>query len=146
MEMRTLKTLCFSFFLMGSLAGPIWAQSAAPASDQAQPQANNSASPVVTVDQAIDRIIAREHDEIATIRRYNPIIETYIQDVKPDKDMGTVPVRDHYFLGQADLSKGIVDNSMLAGRKGKLDHLNPIAHLNGYFTSSYVPEGFLQMI
>src|ERR1700721_99007 len=146
MEMRTLKNLCFSFFLVGSLAGPNWAQSAAPASDQAQPQANNSASPVVTVDQAIDRIIAREHDEVATIRRYNPVIETYIQDMKTDKEMGAIPVRDHYFLGQADLSKGIVDNSMLHARKGKFDAFNPLTHMSGLFTSSYVPEGFLQMI
>src|ERR1700735_4901922 len=146
MEMRTLKTLCFSFILMGSLAGPIWAQSAAPASDQAQPQANSSASPVVTVDQAIDRIIAREHDEVATIRRYNPVIETYIQDMKTDKEMGAIPVKDHYFLGQADLSKGIVGHNMLGERKGKFDAFNPISHMSGLFSSSYVPEGFLQMI
>ena len=104
-------------------------------------------APVTNANQAVDRIIAREHDEIATIRRYSPIIETYIQDMKPDKDMGAIPVKDHYFLGQADLSKGVVDNSMISGsKKGKLDELNPIAHLGGYFTSSYVPEGFLQMI
>ena len=65
---------------------------------------------VTTVNQAIDRIIAREHDENATIRRYNPIIETYIQDMKPDKQMGAIPVKDHYFLGQANLSKGVVDS------------------------------------
>ena len=76
--------------------------------DQTQPRAGSSAAdaPVTTVNQAIDRIIAREHDEIATIRRYNPIIETYIQDMKPDKDMGAIPVSDHYFLGQADLVEG----------------------------------------
>ena len=68
-------------------------------------------------------MIAREHDEIATIRRYNPIIETYIQDMKPDEEMGAIPVRDHYFLGQADLAKGVVDNSMLDKKKGKLDSI-----------------------
>jgi hypothetical protein len=117
--------------------------------DQTQPQAGNTANaPVTTVNQAIDRIIAREHDEIATIRRFNPIIETYIQDMKPDKDMGAVPVRDHYFLGQADLSKGVVDESMINGRKknGKLDSLNPVSHLGDLFGSSYVPAGFLQMV
>jgi len=91
-------------------------------------------------------MIAREHDEIAAMRRYNPIVETYIQDMKPDPAMGAIPVRDHYFLGQADLSKGIVDRSMLNRRKGKLDQFNPISHLSGFFTSSYVPEGFLEMI
>jgi hypothetical protein len=117
--------------------------------DQTLPKTDGpaTAAPVTTVSQAVDRVIAREHDEIATIRRYNPIIETYIQDMRPDKDMGAVPVRDHYFLGQANLSKGVVDNSMIENKKGgKLDRWNPISHLGGYFTSSYVPEGFLQMI
>src|ERR1700689_4679691 len=142
MEMRTLKNLCFSFFLFGTLASSIVAQTADPAASQNSP----NASPVVTVDQAIDRVVAREHDEVATIRRYNPVIETYIQDMKTDKEMGAIPVRDHYFLGQADLSKGIVDNSMLHARKGKFDAFNPLTHMSGLFTSSYVPEGFLQMI
>ena len=146
--MRTSKVLFLSAFLVGAAAGAVFAQSQPqPAADRTQPQAGNSVSaPVTTVNQAIDRVIAREHDEIATIRRYNPIVETYIQDMKPDPAMGAVPVRDHYFLGQADLSKGVVDRSMLTKRKGKLDQFNPISHLAGFFTSSYVPEGFLEMI
>jgi hypothetical protein len=140
------KNLLLSVILVGVLAGTLAAQSET--AIQTEPKAETSASgvPVTTVNEAVDRIIAREHDEIATIRRYNPIIETYIQDMKPDKDMGAVPVRDHYFLGQANLSQGVVDNSMIEAKKGKLDQLNPISHLGGYFTSSYVPDGFLQMI
>ena len=143
--MSTLKNFCFTVLLAGSLAGGASAQTNQTA-DQTQPQAGVSAGPVTTVDQAIDRVIAREHEEIATIRRFNPVVETYIQDMKPDKEMGTMPVRDHYFLGQADLSKGVVDHSMLNGKKGKLDSLNPISHLSGMFSSSYIPDGFLQMI
>jgi hypothetical protein len=143
--MSTLKNFCLTVLLAGSLAGAASAQNNQTA-DQTQPQAGATAGPVTTVDQAIDRVIAREHEEIATIRRFNPVIETYIQDMKPDKEMGTIPVRDHYFLGQADLSKGVVDHSMLNGKKGKLDSLNPISHLTGMFSSSYIPDGFLQMI
>jgi hypothetical protein len=143
--MSTLKNFCLTVLLAGSLAGSASAQNNQTA-DQTQPQAGATAGPVTTVDQAIDRVIAREHEEIATIRRFNPVIETYIQDMKPDKEMGTMPVRDHYFLGQADLSKGVVDHSMLNGKKGKLDNLNPISHLSGMFSSSYIPDGFLQMI
>jgi len=144
--MRTWKNFCLSILLAGGLAGTASAQ-ATQTADQTRPQPGaTTAGPVATVDQAIDRVIAREHDEMATIRRFTPVIETYIQDMKPDKDMGSIPVRDHYFLGQADLSKGIVDHSMLNARKGKFDAINPIAHLGGMFTSSYVPEGFLQMI
>ncbi|HTB20485.1 MAG TPA: hypothetical protein VK708_20320, partial [Bryobacteraceae bacterium] len=142
--MRTCKSIGLTFMLAGFLAGSVSAQTT-PTADQTQPQANSSA-PVVTVDQAIDHLIAREHDEVATIRRFSPLIETYIQDMKTDKEMGAIPVKDHYFLGQADLSKGIVDNSMLGARKGKFDAFNPISHMSGLFTSSYVPEGFLQMI
>ena len=144
--MRTCKSFCLAIMLAGTLAGTVSAQTTQTA-DQTQPQVGNStAAPVVTVDQAIDRIIAREHDEVATIRRFSPLIETYIQDMKADKEMGAIPVKDHYFLGQADLSKGIVDNSMLHPRKGKFDQFNPISHMSGFFSSSYVPEGFLQMI
>src|ERR1700722_7573466 len=115
--MSTLKNFCLTVLLAGSLAGTASAQNNQTA-DQTQPQAGATAGPVTTVDQAIDRVIAREHEEIATIRRFNPVIETYIQDMKPDKEMGTMPVRDHYFLGQADLGKGVVDHSMLNGTKG----------------------------
>jgi hypothetical protein len=146
MEMRTCKSFGLGIILAGLLAGSVSAQ-ATQTADQTQPQAGaKTSSPVVTVDQAIDHLIAREHDEVATIRRFSPLIETYIQDMKTDKEMGAVPVKDHYFLGQADLSKGIVDNSMLGARKGKFDAFNPISHMSGLFTSSYVPEGFLQMI
>jgi len=145
--MRTSKKFILATLLMGAVAGAASAQSPTQTADQTRPQAGaTTAGPVTTVDQAIDRVIAREHDEMATIRRYNPIIETYVQDMKPDDKMGAIPVRDHYYLGQADLAKGVVDNSMLAKRKGKFDSLNPLAHMGGWFTSSYIPEGFLQMI
>ncbi|MGD0401934.1 MAG: hypothetical protein ABSB66_01950 [Candidatus Acidiferrales bacterium] len=143
--MVTWKSFCLAILLAGGLTAVASAQTTQTA-DQTQPQAGVTGAPVTTVDQAIDRVIAREHEEIATIRRFNPVIETYIQDMKPDKDMGAVPVKDHYFLGQADLSKGVVDNSMLNGKKSKLQAFNPIAHLGDMFSSSYIPDGFLQMI
>jgi hypothetical protein len=141
------RKLFLSVIFAGALASVAAGQTQT--ADQTMPRTDNPATsaPVTTVNQAVDRIIAREHDEIATIRRYNPIIETYIQDMRPDKDMGAVPVSDHYFLGQANLSRGVVDTSMLSNKKGsKFDQLNPIAHLGGYFSSTYVPDGFLQMI
>jgi hypothetical protein len=144
--MRTCKSIGLALILAGFVAGSVSAQNTQTA-DQTQPQVGAGTSgAVVTVDQAIDHVIAREHDEIATIRRFSPLIETYIQDMKTDKEMGAIPVKDHYFLGQADLSKGVVDNSMLHARKGKFDAFNPMTHMSGLFTSSYVPEGFLQMI
>ncbi len=132
--MRALKLSFVAVILAGSFASAASAQSGSPAP-----------SGVTTVEQAIDHIVAREHDEVALIRRYTPIIETYVQDMKPDAEMGIVPVKDHYFLGQAELSNGIADTSMLDNKKKtKGGEFNPFAHLEG--SSKYVPEGFLQMV
>jgi hypothetical protein len=131
--MRALNLSAVSIALAGILASSVAAQS-------------SSSSSVTTVGQAIDQIVAREHDEVAVIRRYTPIVETYIQDMKPDAEMGIIPVKDHYFLGQAELSnsKGATDTSLLdSKKKSKGEEFNPFAHLEG---SKYVPEGFIQMI
>ena len=40
------------------------------------------------------------------LRQYAPLVETYIQLLKPDEALGTVPAGDKYFLGKADLAKG----------------------------------------
>ncbi len=100
-----------------------------------------------TVSEAVDRIIAREHQEVATLRHYNPIIETYIQDMRWDPQLGSVPERDHYFLGVAELSKGVVDQSMLPKTSSSWKHkLNPIKDVGSLLGDTYVPAGFLQMI
>jgi len=94
-----------------------------------------------------DQIIAREHQEVALLRHYSPIVETYIQDMKWDPQLGAVPQKDHYYLGVAELNKGVVDRSMLrdadSGWKGRL---NPIKDVTSLLGNSYVPAGFLQMI
>src|SRR5271154_6205099 len=60
--MRTWKHLSFALMLAGAFAGAASAQQTQTA-DETQPQAGNStAGPVTTVNQAIDRIIAREQE------------------------------------------------------------------------------------
>jgi hypothetical protein len=144
--MRKWNRFSIAIMLAGSFTSAAAAQMQT--ADQTKPQANNStAAPVTTVDQAIDRIVAREHDQVAVIRRYSPIVETYVQDMKPDAAMGMVPFHDHYYLGQANLANGIVDDSMLdknKTKKNKIEELNPFSHLEA--GTSYVPAGFLQMV
>lgn len=145
--MRALNRFSFAIILAGSLAGAAAAQTQT--ATGTQPQAGTAtAGPVATVDQAIDRIVAREHVEVAAIRRYSPIVETYVQDMKPDAEMGIVPMKDQYFLGQALLSSGISDDSMLDKKKKKkktfAEEFNPFSHLEG--SSSSIPDGFLKMV
>src|SRR5487761_536821 len=60
-----------------------------------------------TMDQVIDRVITNENRLNQQIRQYSPLVETYIQNLKPDKELGYVPAGDKYFLGRADFSKGV---------------------------------------
>lgn len=151
--MRALNPFFVTILWAAAFASPVAAQTTAPEPAQSQ-TANPTVGPVTTVDQAIDRIVARERDQIALIHQYTPIVETYIQDMKPDPEMGIVPAHDHYLLGQAQLSQGITNDSMLEKgeknakkekkNKGKAQRFNPFAHLEGSSSSS--PEGFLQMV
>ena len=86
------------------------------------------------LDEIIDRIIKREHDEIAAFDLFSPVIETYIQEVKFKQAFGTVPKSDRYFLGQADFQGRLKVHSMIEGGKKRS------------FFWSFDPAGFLQMI
>jgi hypothetical protein len=102
--------------------------------------------PTSTIDQVLDRIIAREQAEIAVIRQYSPLIETYVQDMKADKQFGFVPAKDHYFLGMVDWQKGVVEHSLLDKSGKSKDSPGPFAHFMEFFSTQYDPEGFLQMV
>src|SRR5262245_37160095 len=96
----------------------------------------------LTVAQAVDRIVAQEQAEAQTLRQYSPLVETYIQLLRPDKELGAVPARDRYFLGRAELAKG-VDLQPLVNNNGKQKFLGAIS---SFFTTEFLPRGFLQMI
>ena len=57
--------------------------------------------------QVVDRIISQEQAEMNSLKPYSPLVETYIQNLRGDKDLGTVPAGDKYFMGRAVLAKGI---------------------------------------
>jgi peptidase M48-like protein len=98
-----------------------------------------------TVAQAVDKIVAQEQAEVQTLRQYSPLVETYIQLVRPDKDLGAVPDGDRYFLGRAALAKGVDLEPLIngAGNSGKQKFL---AAVGNFFSAEFLPRGFLQMI
>lgn len=112
-------------------------QSANPQKPTPVAKVDTSGQPA-TIEAAVDRIIAQEQAETALIRKQTPIVQTYVQEVKLDKDAGTIPTRDHYYLGQARLDKNIVDNSMLPAFDG--------LPMKGYLGGTFAAPGFLQMI
>jgi len=98
-----------------------------------------------TMEEVVDRVIVNENHLNQEIRRYAPLVETYIQNQKPDKDLGFVPAGDKYFLGRADFSKGVNLVSLTdADTKGK----KIFSGIGNFFSFAmqYLPDGFLQMI
>ncbi len=98
--------------------------------------------------QVVDRIISQEQAEMNALKPYTPLVETYIQNLKGDKDLGMVPAGDKYFMGRAVLTKGIdleplTDGNESGGTKRKM-----FGGLGNMLSLSmeYLPKGFLQMI
>lgn len=98
-----------------------------------------------TMEEAVDRIVVQENHFNQEMRKYTPLVETYIQNLKPDKALGYIPAGDKYFLGRADFSKGVNLISLSdADTKGK----KIFSGIGNFFSFAmqYLPDGFLQMI
>jgi Peptidase family M48 len=106
--------------------------------------------PATTLDQVVDRAIQREQALIKLLSERTPLIETYLQNLTNDPQLGPVPVQDHYFLGRLDLQgdKGperrdyldtdkSLQDRLLGGVKGSVDKL---------FKFQYNPMGFSWMV
>ena len=111
----------------------------------ALPQAAVAQEP--TVAQAVDKVVAQEQAEVQILRQYSPLVETYIQLVRPDRDLGSVPDGDRYFLGRAALAKG-VDLEPLITNSGTNNSAKQrfLSNIGNFFTAEFLPRGFLQMI
>jgi hypothetical protein len=134
MNMRKLSNYLLALALGASAGANSWA--APPPANADQPR---------TMEQVVDRVTANEQKLYDQIRNYSPLVETYIQNLKPDKDLGEVPAGDKYFLGRANFAKGVslVPLSETAG-KGKKAFLS----IGNFFSFAmqFLPDGFLQMI
>jgi hypothetical protein len=132
--MRTTKGLVITLLL---LCLPVMSQQ----DEQAQPKSH--AQGPTTMDQVVDRIIEREHNLMNLLQDRTPVVETYLQNMTLDPQLGPVPKDDRYFLGRMDLSKSI-------DRKDYLKQPSMEKRLLGGFTRffkvEYRPVGFSWMI
>ena len=139
----SVSLVCSSVVILG-----VWgfaqspAESAAPATMIQLPASAPAASPA-SFDQVVDRIVEREHFFIAEMRHMHPLVETYIQNLRSDHDLGAVPISDQYFLGRLDMSEGTDDSSFIGPgtfRKRMVDHLTSL------YKMEFLPLGFAQMV
>jgi Peptidase family M48 len=98
----------------------------------------------VSFDQIVDRVVSRERAFVTTMKPLHPLAETYIQNLRENKDHQVIPTSDQYFLGRLDMSHGPGDQLFEdEGKSSGHRFLNPFA---GLFSRRFVPQGFAQMV
>jgi hypothetical protein len=102
-----------------------------------------SAQQTMSVNEVVDKIVSQEQVEVQLLRQYSPLVETYIQNVRADKELGAVPDGDKYFLGRAELGKGVGLEVLELDASVKHKVFGGLA---SFFSTEFVPRGFLQMI
>ncbi len=129
----------------------------AAASAYAKKQPKYEAAHPLTADQQalITKAIGREKVLINNIRQRTPLVETYIQDTRPDVKLYQIPVADTYMLSRVDFGKAFYDKTYeprSAAKKGgwfkgslaSITNLTKALGLDTKFT--YNPTGFMQMM
>jgi peptidase M48-like protein len=144
----------------GTVQTPESAAQSSPASSRGQParQLPNAAPqpvaasastapplvPSTTMDQVVDRAIEREHALMEMLKTRTPLVETYLQNLKFDPQVGPTPVQDHYFLGRMDLGESVDRRDYLSKDTSFESHL--LGGFTKLFKLEYKPMGFSWMI
>jgi len=109
----------------------------------------------LTPEQAalVEKAIAREKVIIKNIQERTPLVETYIQDMRPDEKLFQVPIDDTYMLNRVDFRKTFGDKPYAArsdgrhgffkGSAGAFASIGKALHLD---KERFNVEGFTQMM
>ncbi|MGA7857965.1 MAG: hypothetical protein WCA11_08575 [Terracidiphilus sp.] len=110
----------------------------------------------LTADQEalVQKAIAQEKVLIKNIQERTPLVETYIQDTRPDPKLYEVPVDDQYVLSRVDFGKGFFDKTyeprgsskkgFFKGSIGAIAGLTKALGLDKRYT--YNSTGFMEMM
>jgi hypothetical protein len=151
--MRNTKLMVLALLAVAMTTTAVAGKKPAAEAAQSQPeQGQIKMAPPTTMDQVVDRVVLREKALVKFLEPRTPIVETYLQDLTQDPQMGPVPQNDHYFLGRMDLSDSIDREDYLA-EKGKAskdtdDSMEKrlLGGLTKMFKFQYQPLGFSWMI
>jgi hypothetical protein len=109
----------------------------------------------LTPEQAalVERAVGREKVLIKAIQQRTPLVETYIQDTRPDVKLYEVPVDDQYMLSRVDFGKGFFDKQYSPRAEGKkgwfkgsFGAITGLTKALGLEKFTYSPTGFMQMM
>ena len=137
MGSHRMHTILLSFVL---LCAPFLA-----AGDDTHSVSNSRKDPAAVKAQEIAaRIFYREAKFVQDLKPYTPMVETYIQNFKPDQEIGQVPSSDKYFLGRLVMKNGLEDVSFQKHTKSW--HAGILEKMNSFYKMTYIPLGFMQMV
>ena len=117
-----------------------------------------SRKPTPAQNALIDKSILREKAVIKVVKERAPLVETYIQNMRPDPLLSQVPESDQHFLGRVSFSKIIGDSQYQVNEStakgtssgGKLSFLkSSTSYLTGLGSSLHLnfhAAGFVQMV
>ncbi|MGA9529694.1 MAG: M48 family metalloprotease [Terriglobales bacterium] len=97
-------------------------------------------------DQVIDRTVEREHAFLAQMKQMHPLVETYLQNLRNDKDLGSVPTSDVYFLGRLDMTGGAAGDRMFDAPTTSGLGKRMLSRFSNTYTMKFLPLGFAQMV
>jgi hypothetical protein len=109
----------------------------------------------LTPEQAalVERTVAQEKVLIKDIKMRTPLVETYIQDTRPDEKLYEVPVQDQFQLSRVDFGKAFFDKGYVPRAEGKagffkssLASITGLTKLLGLEKFTYSATGFMQMM
>ena len=101
----------------------------------------------------VEKAIAREKVVIKNIQQRTPLVETYIQEMKPDEKLYQIPTGDTYMLNRVDFRKTFTDkpyaarsdkkHGLFKGSGGAFASIGRALHLD---KESFNTDGFTDMM
>lgn len=117
--------------------------------DDPEDSANAAAQPAppsVTVEAAAERVFGQEAKLVDSMRTYSPLVETYIQRLKPDSELVTVPDKDRYFLGRLVLADKATTNQRFTDHNQARFFTRVLDRMDSFYRLNYNQIGFMQTI
>jgi hypothetical protein len=155
MILRKLPTA--GLLLAAIIATTLPASAAMPLLGKKKPKEDVLPSRKLTPGQSalIDKSVLREKEVIKTVKERAPLVETYIQNMRPDPILGQVPESDEHFLGRVEFSKIIGDDTYATNtatskgttKGGFFKHsASFLSGLGGSLHLTFNESGFVQML
>jgi hypothetical protein len=118
----------------------------AAAAPLAEPEAPSVQPTPVTMDQVVNLFILREHGLMKALSKRTPVVETYLQNLSSDPQLGPVPSDDHYFLGRLDMGETVDRKDYLKDDEKEGMQARLLGGFHKLYRVEYQPVGFSWMV